>query len=119
MRNYSMPNLSQKQFMPLAFSSFVAARAKFVMACTSYSPLQDDIREAVAACEEEYVDVTAAMRAMHRLQRLYVVHQMGLEENAALTEALRDETRFPLWDSYAAVPMTEDQRDHVAQLMFE
>ncbi len=100
--------------IPNSLSPQITMRAEFVAGFAADLPPLNDIINAVAMPQE----ITAAITAVHRLQRAYFAAKIGLLGSNDVLAAI-DHADFPLWHNYAALPASDAQKDMLAKLMYE
>lgn len=62
---------------------------------------------------------TDAITALHQLQRLALLAELGLEDPALIHEVMTDRKSFPIWEDFASLPVPDEKKARVADLLFK
>lgn len=104
--------------VPRALGTQIKARIAYLEDYKNQNPQWEAVISDVLQDVNEKQDITQALTHVHRVQRTYYAARLGLLEHKDVRDAL-DDPRFPLWDSYNALPAQDVQKDNLSRLMFE
>lgn len=107
-----------EEMLPLSHFAAVQERFNQTNQWAQGEGIFADIAKKAMKDVAEACDTTAFLDGLHRLQRVYQIGYLGLQDNSAMLEALTD-PRFLTWKDYQALPASDIQKHVLARLMYE
>jgi aminopeptidase len=105
----------------IAYNLSPAFRQRYeaVTALTITDPALGEYRQKALKDAKTSLDITAALDAIHRVQRLYITGELGLVAHPKIIEAILDAKNFPTWKNYTTLNVPQAKKDILAQQLYE